>query len=112
MPPSPARPWPCRDPTALRLLVVRAFAALGRREAAALGGDRPTLHAVRGRYLEVDDLLGVELAVALLQLLEDLLGHLVHLRRAHLLPHERELERHLALDADVRRRVVAGLVAR
>src|SRR5687767_14053194 len=87
----------------LRLLVVRALAALGRRQAPALGGNGTALHAVRRSDFDLDLLLRIDVAVlALLQLLENLLGHLVDLGRAHLLPHQPQLERDLLADADVR----------
>src|SRR5688500_11762056 len=35
-------------------LIVRSVAPLGGRQAAALRGDRPALHAVRGRDLDLD----------------------------------------------------------
>src|SRR5437660_550823 len=90
-------------------LVVRAVAALGRSQAPALGGDRPALHAVGRRDLDVHRPAGQDLAAVavLLQLLEHLVGQLVDLRRAHVAPHQSQLERHLLLDADVVRRVVA-----
>src|SRR5215217_2708178 len=96
----------------LRNLVVRPVAALGWRQAAALRRDGSALHAVRGGDLELHLALAVELAVAVrLRGLELLVGHLVDLRRAHVLPHQGDLERNLVLDAYVVRRVVAGRVA-
>src|SRR5215204_7598634 len=84
----------------LRQLIIRAVAALGRRQAAALCGDGSALHAVRRGDLELHLVLAVRLAV-LGRGLELVVRHLVNLSRAHVLPHERDLERHLVLDADV-----------
>src|SRR3954447_21430060 len=78
-------------PGKLRDLVVRAVAALGGRQPPALGGDGTALHAVRRRDLHLDHraLQLVDLAVAARQLLLDVLGQLVDLRRAHVVPHRR-----------------------
>src|SRR5215210_5689261 len=104
---------PLRAALGLGLLVVRSVAALGGRQAAALRGDRPALHAVRRRHLQVHLALAVQLAVALgRHLLELLLGHLVDRRGTHVLPHQRHVERHLLLDADVVGSIVAGGVSR
>src|SRR5437763_1417060 len=87
-------------PSRLRERVFRSRAALGRCEPAALRRDRSALHAVRGR---------------------DVHGHgsipalgadFVHLRRAKVDPELRDLLRNAALDANVIRLVVAGLVPR
>src|ERR1041384_2092897 len=84
---------------ALGVLVQRAVAALGRRETAALGGDRSALDAVR----VVDDHVDVAL-------LGRVVGDLVHAGRAHPLPGLRHLAGDVGLDPDVVRRVVAGRV--
>src|SRR3954462_2506477 len=80
-------------------LVVRAVATLGRRQSPTLGGNRPALHAVRRRDLHLDDraLQLVDLAVPVRHLFLDVLGQLVDLSRAHVVPHRRPLERDLPL---------------
>src|SRR3954451_19425310 len=92
--------WPGKT-TRSGHLVERAVAALGRGEPPALGSDRPTLHAVG----VVDDHVDVAL-------FGRVLGYLVDAGRAHPLPHLGQLTRHVLLDPDVVRGVVAGLVAR
>src|SRR5918912_452244 len=82
----------------LRQRVLRPRAALRWGEAAALRADRAALDAVRRRDLDVD------LAVPV--------PDLVHLRRAHAGPQLAEVARHVALDPDVARLVVAGAVPR
>src|SRR3954467_6241168 len=77
-------------------LVDRPVAALRRREAAALGGDRAALDAVGG----VDD--QVDHAV-----LRRVLGDLVDPGGTHPLPRLGDLARHPLLDPDVARGVVA-----
>src|SRR6185503_10090599 len=77
----------------LRQRVLGAGAALRRREAAALGGDRTALHAVRGRYVD------------------SRLRCFVDLRRAHPLPEERDVLRHFPPENDVVRLIVTRLVA-
>ena len=74
-------------------------AALGRGQLAALGGDGAALHAVGCVDLDVDHVTRL------------VLFDLVDLGRAHGLPHDRELARHVRLYADVVWLVVAGLVA-
>src|SRR5436190_17061161 len=81
-------------------LVQRAVAALRRREAPALGGDRPALHAV-GRVHDQVHRPG----------LRRVLGNLVDAGRTHPLPRLGDLARYALLDPDVRRRVVARRVA-
>src|SRR5207253_2197340 len=82
----------------------------GGRQASALRGDGPALDAVRRRDLEVDGPALESLAPVRVQLLEHVVRELVDLRRAHVAPHERELERDLVLDSDVVRGVVARRV--
>src|SRR4051794_7299997 len=80
-----AKPWS-------DVLVQRTVAALGEGQAAALGGDRTALHAVRGGDVDVDGLRpGLELLVR----------DLVDLRRAHRDPGLGELAGHSLLDPDV-----------
>src|SRR3954447_18289011 len=95
-------------PGRLRNLVVRAVATLGRRQAPTLGGDGAALHAVRRRDLHLDQraLQLVDGPVVLGHLLLDVLGQLVNLRRAHVVPHRGDLERDLLLELDVVRSVV------
>src|SRR5687768_12972560 len=92
-------------------LVVGAVATLGRGQAAALGGYRTALHAVGWRHLKRDLALAVQSAVDPRRL-ELLLRHLVDGGRAHVLPHQRQLERHLLLEADVVRGIVTRGIAR
>src|SRR3954451_18748962 len=84
----------------LRQRVFGPRAALGRREPAALRGDRPALHAIRR-----GDVHGHRSVAALCP-------DLVDLRRAEIDPHLRDLLRHAPFYADVVRLVVARLVAR
>src|SRR4051794_882628 len=93
--PPPCREGPSGD------LVQGPVAALGRRQAPALGRDRPTLHAVG----VVDDHVDVAL-------LGRIVGDLVDPRRAHPAPRLGERPRHVLLHADVVGRVVARRVAR
>src|SRR5919108_5992525 len=89
--PSPSMPVVRRECN-LRGLIVRPVAALRRRQPAALRRDRPALHAVRRRYLHLDLALAIQLPVAGGSGgVELLVGHLVHLCRAHVLPHQRDL---------------------
>src|ERR671915_826493 len=83
-------------------LVDRSVAALGRRQAPALGGDRAALDAVRW----VDDQVDVR------RVLGRVLGQLVDAGRAHPRPRLGQLARDALLDADVAGRVVARRVAR
>ena len=86
---------------AVGLLVERPVAALGRRQPAALGGDRPALHAVR----VVDDQVDVAVSGASSGISYTPAGH-IHAPRLG------DTARHVLLHADVVRRVVAGRVAR
>src|SRR5438094_341200 len=95
----------------LRDLVVRSVAALGRRQPAALRGDRAALDAVGRRDLQIHRR-ALELLASIGHLLEHLVRKLVDLSRAHVAPHQGELERNLLLQADVVRRVVARGVPR
>src|SRR3954453_3220907 len=80
-------------------LVNGAVAALGRRQPAALGGDRAALDAIGRVDDEVDH-----------PVRRRVLRDLVDPRRAHPGPALGHLARHPLLDADVRGRVVAGRV--
>src|SRR3954468_24468115 len=85
-------------------LIIRPVAALGWRQAAALRGDGAALHAVRWRDLDVDALaLEVvrQAAAVLLQAVLDLVRERVDLCRAHVLPHDGQLDWHVLLNADV-----------
>src|SRR5919108_5384984 len=97
--------------TASGRLVVRTVAPLRWGQAAALRGDRSALDAVRRRDVDLDLAPSVQLAVRPSGL-ELALGHLVHRRWAHVLPHQRDLEWYPLLHADVVGRVVARRVAR
>src|ERR1700687_2274873 len=84
----------------LAVLVLRPGAALGWGQPPALGGNRAALHAVGRRHLHGDRAVSVGLL------------DLVHLRRAHPLPQLADRSRHLRLDPNVTRLVVAGPVPR
>src|SRR5215218_1667976 len=84
----------------LRLLVQRTIPTLWCGEAPALGRDRAALHAVG----VVDDHVDVAR-------LGRVVGDLVHAGRAHPLPGLGDLARHVLLDPDVVRGVVARGVA-
>src|SRR4029077_1094234 len=84
----------------LRVRVLGPGAALGRRQAAALRGDRTALDAVRRREIDRDSAVAADGS------------DLVDLRGAHVHPELSDVARNLALEADVIRLVVARLVPR
>src|SRR5579864_3110814 len=85
---------------ALGVRVLRPGAALGRRQAAALRGDRAALHAVRRCEIDGDGPVAADGS------------DLVHLRGAHVHPQLRDVARNLALETDVIRLVVSRLIPR